>query len=83
MVPIDIYLYITRFTLKDCSVVRFSPIQVGIVPIAPFAPVLDEFSRDPFLTEYPYEALRAGHAANLPLVVSDVLTGGIFPGART
>ncbi|BES95427.1 esterase [Nesidiocoris tenuis] len=78
--PFDIVVCLERVPARELAM-SVRTVQVGIVPIAPFAPVLDEFSRDPFLTEYPYEALRAGHAANLPLVVSDVLTGGIFPGA--
>ncbi|CAH1119672.1 unnamed protein product [Phaedon cochleariae] len=51
----------------------------GHLPFAPFSPVVEKHSRNPFLTKLPYEAIKDGDVADVPLLISTVRDEGLYP----
>ncbi|XP_044262620.1 venom carboxylesterase-6-like isoform X2 [Tribolium madens] len=53
------------------------------LPIAPFAPVVEKKGTKPFLSDFPYNLLKAGKVQDVPWISSNTAHEGIFPAIFT
>ncbi|XP_014282724.1 venom carboxylesterase-6 [Halyomorpha halys] len=51
-------------------------------PLCPWGPVIDRWSKNPFLLEYPIQSIFANRHYNVPLVASETMFSGLFPVAE-
>nr|WEM02081.1 venom carboxylesterase [Phaedon brassicae] len=51
----------------------------GQMPFSPFAVVVEKNGTNPFLSKLPYELVKEGHMADIPLVFSVVKDEGLYP----
>lgn len=74
-------------TLKEClktipsqNLIQnyFNLFGYSVLPMAPYAPVIEKYATDPFLPEHPYSTLKEKKVLDLPWIVSTTTNEGVI-----